>query len=532
MEKHVSRFVNLKSTLDIINSGNKSLISSFLNTYDNSFPKKKNKKRNVMDEDELEDFTKLVKLIISNSNDDSIYDGYLLNYTFYNGVREEFDILRFGETQNLNIELKSKKNPEDIKEQLLRHKHLLTLLKKDSMNKQQPVKLFTYVSSTNKLWKLTDNDQLVITNIEDLINCIDKNWLRKNPLNDLDLTSMIISPYSEPVDFVEHNYFLTDNQSQTVKKIINYDKNGICLTGGPGSGKTLVLFDVAKKESSNGKSVIFILCSQLNNEICQQLKDIFKFDIMPIKRAIPYSNNDEQNYEFLKQYDVIIVDEAQRIYENQLNCILKMKNQKKIFSCDQKQTLHSIEEKLNVTKKLSDNGLKTFNLSKKIRSNPAMSSFIQKLLNKKANKIQPFDFENVDAVYFDDIDEAKKYMETMKNEDNFKIIEPTPYKTKSSGIEKRKKIMESSISTHESIGKEYDNVLIPMDKNYEYDENDKLTSIYSQWYPYNEESLLFEALTRVRKRLLIVVINNPNLFEKILKILSWKSDCLQKKNNL
>lgn len=53
-----------------------------------------------------------------------------------------------------------------------------------------------------------------------------------------------------------------------------------------------------------------------------------------------------------------------------------------------------------------------------------------------------------------------------------------------------------------------------------------LTSTYklTGFYPYLETSLLFEGLSRVRKELLLVVINNLPLYEEILCILSWKED--------
>ncbi|WP_429970438.1 DNA/RNA helicase domain-containing protein [Fructilactobacillus sp. Tb1] len=523
MDKHVSRFINIKSILDIINTGNNDLLKSLFNSYDNSFSKKTNKQRNIIKDSEKNDLSKLIKLIVNNGIS-PMFDGYLLNYTFYNGIREEFDILRFGSENVLNIELKREKPKEDIKNQLIRHKRLLNLMNNDS-SQIKAINLFTYVSSSNTIWKLNNKNELQVSNINELINCIDEKWIRYNPLNDLDMTNLIISPYSEPEKFIQHKYFLTSNQAKISKEISNCKSHSICLTGGPGSGKTLVLFDYAKKETSKGKKVLFIICSPLKSSEDAHLSSILGLDVKSIKNAFPYNPGNRRNYNYLSKYDVIIIDEAQRIYESQLNIILSIENSKKIFSCDQRQTFHPRENKLNVTKILNDNGSIVFKLSEKIRSDPAMSSFIQKFLNLRVKKIQPFDYENVDAIFFDNIDEARKYMQYMESLYNFQIIELTEYRTKSSNILKRKNIMDSSISTHESIGKEFDNVIIPIDQYFEYDNNAKLSSTYG-YYPYNEDRLVFEGLTRVRKRLLLVVIDNPKIFKTILEILSWKNDKL------
>ena len=57
-------------------------------------------------------------------------------------------------------------------------------------------------------------------------------------------------------------------------------------------------------------------------------------------------------------------------------------------------------------------------------------------------------------------------------------------------------------------------------------ETAKLTSNYKESddyrnYPYDEFSCYFEALTRVRDKLEVVIINNPNLYKVVLEILNW-----------
>jgi hypothetical protein len=48
-------------------------------------------------------------------------------------------------------------------------------------------------------------------------------------------------------------------------------------------------------------------------------------------------------------------------------------------------------------------------------------------------------------------------------------------------------------------------------------------------YPYIQKNIVFEALTRVKRNLTILVVNNPQLYESIQKILTWK-DTIEFKN--
>ncbi|MGQ4824439.1 hypothetical protein ACQ1Y6_23330, partial [Enterococcus faecalis] len=54
----------------------------------------------------------------------------------------------------------------------------------------------------------------------------------------------------------------------------------------------------------------------------------------------------------------------------------------------------------------------------------------------------------------------------------------------------------------------------------------KLVSRYADqfYYPYHEDSCIFEALTRTKDRLVLVIINNPDLFITVQEILTWKKD--------
>lgn len=509
MEKHATRFTNLFSFNTVFKSGDLNLLSRFKNISSNSFPKRTNRQRNIMNDDELTSLYKLSERIVNNGNlSPDQLDGFILDYTFYTGVREQFDILRFSENSILNIELKKKQNIHKMTKQLQAHKQLFNSLSGNSY-------LFTYREEDDTIWFLNKDNSINKVSLEFLLEKISKDHLFDNPLDKLDLTNTIISPYSEPDRFTENKYFLTSNQKDAEERILKAHQKLISLTGGAGSGKTLLLIDIARKLSKD-KRIKFIFSSLMDLTTTEELTKKFGFDICTIKNIEISSLND---------FDYILIDESQRLYKNELSELISLSKPIRIFSSDHLQTLHTSERDLKIEEKLDKLGALHVKLSEKIRSDPAMSSFIQKLLDLSAKGVEPFDYENVHVVYFDTKENASEYMINMQKEHGYTVIEPTEYVTRTMHTKERPCIIPTSMKTHSTIGREYDKVLIPLDEFYVYKEN-KLTSTYktTNYYPYLESSLLFEGLSRVRKELLLVVINNLPLYEKILRILSWKED--------
>src|SRR5690606_26009433 len=156
------------------------------------------------------------------------------------------------------------------------------------------------------------------------------------------------------------------------------------------------------------------------------------------------------------------------------------------FSLDQQQTLHPKEEEFNVHNRLLETGeLDVFELKNIIRTDKAMSSFIQKLLNLRAEKVQPYEFDNVQIVYFDNETDDIEYIDFMGREKNFVSIEQTEYKSKMDNKMTKEKVYHGSLGTHDVIGREYDNVLVVMDEGFEHDEEGRLRyRNLSGYYPY------------------------------------------------
>lgn len=502
----MSHSCTLDSFISMYNSEDPVFKNSFLKLINNS-------EESSISEEEVTDFANLlsIKNLLALLNIEQS-NGYFFNYTIKSGIREQFDVLRFSIDKVLNIELKSQLPEEGLKKirnQLVRHKFILSTLDKETI-------CCTYVTSENKLYLLTEESTVEEIQAETLANLVPDDYNDELEVDNINFSRLIISPYSQPELFKEHKYFLTNQQFSIRNEILSSKKRVFQIKGGPGTGKTMLLFDLARKYVSKGKKVIIIFSGNKFN--CSELSTVLGIEIKPIKNIVVPD---------LESYDVVLVDEAQRLWEDYFTDIFNLENPRLIFSTDQKQTLASHEKTRNIEQRLSESEIvEVKNLKDKIRTDPAMSSFIKKFLDLKAKGVQIYDYPKVKVEYFSMKKDAEKYINSLVLKENFISIESTDYTTKSSGVLKREKIYWRSKTAHSVIGEEYDNVLIPLDSYFYYNEDQKLVSRYAEqfYYPYDEDSCLFEALTRTKDSLTLVIIDNPQLFITVQEILTWKKD--------
>ena len=76
----------------------------------------------------------------------------------------------------------------------------------------------------------------------------------------------------------------------------------------------------------------------------------------------------------------------------------------------------------------------------------------------------------------------------------------------------------SSANSHLVIGQEFDEVLVVIDGNFAYDNNGELSAKRHPNPDYLFERLFYQNITRARKKLCLVVIDNPKMFECLLAI--------------
>lgn len=165
-----------------------------------------------------------------------------------------------------------------------------------------------------------------------------------------------------------------------------------------------------------------------------------------------------------------------------------------------------------------------------------MAWFIRKLLNPKDRESQPANYSKVTVKYFDDKKSASNYIKYKCNHEKFMLIELTEYVTKKNGTKQRENLLSTSKNTHDVIGEEYNNIIVIFDEYITYDEEiANLKSNYEKsseyrYYPYDELNCYFEALTRVKDKLEIIIINNPKFYKNVLEILNWWKDSGNKVN--
>ena len=272
-----------------------------------------------------------------------------------------------------------------------------------------------------------------------------------------------------------------------------------------------MIYDIAKEQISNEKNVLIIHCGKLNQGHNKLINE-YGWNIKSI-RDIPR----DVTYWEIPDVNLIIVDESQRISELQLNAVVKKvieKNIPAIFSYDIHQYLKQgentdIYEYIHSNYPLVTADKKT--LTKKIRTNRQMASFIRNLL-RIGSCNHDLHYDCISIEYFNDLKSMLLYMDYLKNTGWMSIkyttssINPDPY-------DEIYKI--SDTNAHDVIGQEFKKVVYVMNENFQYNENNVLMARSSY---YSATGMLYQIVTRAVDELKIIVLKNPELYKKLLEI--------------
>ena len=288
-----------------------------------------------------------------------------------------------------------------------------------------------------------------------------------------------------------------------MKKIDENCQNKIfSISGAAGTGKTLLTYDIAKKLQSIGKRVTIIHCAQLNDGIYELIKN--GWDIKTIKNYVLNSFPS----------DVLIFDESHRISIYQLEKILDNESKYMIFSHDVNQKLNNYaEEVVNKIETIANKHA----LTDKVRHNKNLVSFIKKFfdLSKiRRDELSKNDYKNISFYYIKELHDARLYVEYLKYL-GWEHIYLSNSLIKAEPLDKVK--FSSNNSSHQAIGQEYEDVVIVINEHFYYTEQLKLS--YNAYY-YNPLETLFQAITRTRKKLKIVIIDNEDVYKKFIQIIN------------
>lgn len=451
-----------------------------------------------------------------------LLDDCYLGYTIPQ-ISKEFDYLWIGDKSILNIELKSSA-VEDAKihKQLLMNQHYLRPLGKR-------IDSFTFTSSSKSCHKLDIDGSLVSATFDEIVRAlweIHEEDLYRGDLNNLfHPEAYLVSPFNSTEAFLERRYFLTDQQDTFKEQIINHiqstvGKDFFGIIGGPGSGKTLLVYDIARSLMESGKKVIIGQGGGLNDgqkllngkgwEIIRT-RDLFSVVYDIEKSTLDFSVT-------IRDADVYIIDEAQRSPDVKSIADFVEKNGKKcIFAIDSKQCMNSeeIERDNEATIRALTGENHVFILTARIRSNHAVYDFVNALFDKGYSVNHSLK-DNIELSYCGTVNEVLSVFSLLQKR-GYKICQFTPHHPAYVRNDYEDWFPSDCPSAHNVIGQEFDYVACLISPNITYESN-KLVS-NSEYY-YMEDRMLYQIMSRARKGIHVVVFNNPDMMKRCLSIIN------------
>ncbi len=453
----------------------------------------------------------LVNMLLGIGVEIKDFENFFLSFTIEQ-IGKEFDLIKLDKDNLvLNIELKSEEvGVEAIQNQLEKNRYYLKHLAPD-------VRLYTFVETGKELYKYTSKGfQLVgVEDLKDTMQLFQES-LGENLESLFQANSYLISPLNSHQKFMYGDYFLTNQQHDIKKKIVDLillnDKEYVLgITGKAGTGKTLLLYDIIKEIAERGENC----CSIHSGILCDGHRILSaKWDNVTIFSAKELNGDGVEN---LKRYQFIFVDESQRIYSSTFEKIIKeviSESKTVIFAYDYAQSLSITEEERNIPAKLQKiDGFTVYTLSNKIRTSKEIASFTRTMMNLNNRARGYMDYSDIDVLFANNIEEAKRLI-NLYDEKGYIFISYTQSMYYRNSID----LYPNNYDTHHVIGQEYDKVMIMMDKNFRYD---KERRIQGKEHPNPDllfYKLLYQAISRAREKLCVLIVENYKLFSDILNI--------------
>jgi len=416
---------------------------------------------------------------------------------------KEFDLLRISEDTIINIELKSEAIPDEgIKKQLLQNRYYLSYLGKN-------MRSYTFISNQNRLVRLTNSGKLIDVSFDVLVDDLKKQTVcfEDDIEHMFKEENYIISPLVESERFLQKEYFLTSQQKDIAKHIIAsikaYDKNGLLIqgfTGLPGTGKTLLLYDIAMTLSQRQKVCVFHCGAQ-----SEELNNLDN----RLKRIDFYQEHDGEELPDLSEYSYYLVDEAHLLKESLLNRLIeraRLNSVPMILSYASEDAIADSERMNDAVNRLYEiKEFKEYKLTNRIRTNAQLSSFIQCLMQGSRYNHRK-DYPAVSITYANNTYEAEKLMAN--------YIEQGYLYISDSNITSLDDL--DSVDIEHATCIESEKVAMVMDSHFSYDfESGLISDIDNKPVVRN----LFHGLNRAKSKIALVIINNENVCDTILNIL-------------
>jgi hypothetical protein len=441
------------------------------------------------------------ELQTSNRSWVSCLDGFYFSYTIAH-ISKEFDLLKISEDGEcvLNIELKSEDiDRERIAKQLAQNRYYLSHISKSIYS-------FTYVMQTNTLYSYNDKGHLRTCQAQELAEILDRPAFESYVDKDLDLyfraADYLIAPAAMPEKFLQGNYFLTNQQAEFRRSILtelkdkeeSKEQTVITVTGSAGTGKTLLLFDLAMALSRR-KKVLILIAGQMQTGhriLNERLRNV---TICP---AETFTGTAECAY--------LLVDEANRVDEEVMDRIIAFLTKDRtpcIMAYDPQRLLGLDESMEEAQERIADLSTMSLEFTGNIRINRPVYSFLRALFRAK-ERPQGADYSCIEVLYAGFLQEADEILCYYKELGYKEIALPGGRRGR------------DGLGEEEIVGLEFDSIAMLLDTRFYYDEEQHLQAYGQQ----AEEALrvLYEGISRTREKLCLLVMENEALFGEILSI--------------
>lgn len=414
---------------------------------------------------------------------------------------KEFDLLQIKENQIVNIELKSGAvSDEAIRKQLIQNRYYLSVLGKT-------IRSYTYISSQERLVRLNNHDHIVEADWADLCRDLQEESAEyEGDVEDLFQAELyLISPLAEPDRFLQKEYFLTSQQRdierQILKKIRAERTGFFWFSGLPGTGKTLLLYDIAMKLSVRHKKVCMIHCGEAGKKWEVLHERLRRIDFLPDSQIVEDGQLNEKLC--LEEYDGILVDEVHLLTVEKLKILLELrKGQPVIFSSDCEDMISPEEADRSTIRMIGQlPGILSFHLTNRIRTNAELSSFIQNIMHFTGRKSQK-GYPNIVVVYANDKEESRKLVNGFVQQ-GYKLPE---YLQEADRDMKDDSEVKASVEV--------------LDERYYYDAQGYLRSEKKNADGKSDVRRLFHRLNLAKEKMALVVEKNEKVYEVMLEVVS------------
>ena len=467
---------------------------------------------------------------------------------------KEFDLLQIKEDQIVNIELKSGVvSDEAICRQLLQNRYYLSVL-------GRTIHSYTYISSQNRLVRLTNHDHIAEADWDELCRALK----RESPDYDGNIEELfraelyLISPLREPERFLQKEYFLTaqqrDIERQILKGIRAKYSDYYWFSGLPGTGKTLLLYDLAMKLSVRQR-VCMIHCGESGEDWRILHKRLRRIDFLSDRQLSLQAAKQtmtenvcakEAMDTFGEPYSAILVDEAHLLSVEQLKTLEERKKRVPvIFSSDTEDMISPEELNREVSQRLAGlPDVQNFHLTNRIRTNAELSSFIQNMMDLSRRKGQS-SYPNIEVVYANDDAEAFCLLQGYARRGYFYQTSDTQTSDDPANAAQINGSRVKNVKTNDgrtkianSAVRDVNRLVVVLDERYYYDEDGYLRAKKSCEASYESERtctttgedkkstvrILFHQLNQAKEKLAIVVRNDPEVYGTLLNLLQMRKN--------